>query len=253
MISRARPLLGTFVSIRTDGDERAVKAAFRAIETVHRLMNAHSDAGDLARINRGAHYRPIRVHPWTYQVLATARRISDASDGAFDVTLGRHGARYTDIDLTIANSVRLRRAACLDLSGIAKGFAIDSAVEALRRHNARQGSVNAGGDLRVFGDQVQDLRVRMPHAPRLTLPLPPTREGAFATSGNYFGSTLTDPRARRKTGVEESITVGAPSCVVADALTKAVAIAGPKPELLRQFNAVAFLVDRNGTLYAARG
>ena len=52
MISRARPLLGTFVSIRTDGDERAVNAAFAAIEKVHRLMNVHSSEGDLARINR---------------------------------------------------------------------------------------------------------------------------------------------------------------------------------------------------------
>jgi thiamine biosynthesis lipoprotein len=252
MISRARPLLGTFVCIRTDGDEPAIRAAFRAIETVQRLMNVHSGESDLARINRGAHRRAICVHPWTYQVLAIARRISDASGGAFDVTLGRHGARHTDVDLQDANRVRLRRTARLDLSGIAKGFAVDKAVEALRRHHARQGSVNAGGDLRVFGDEVQDLRVRVPHAPHLTLPLPSTREGAFATSGNYFGSTLRDPRTGSETGVEESITVGAPSCVVADALTKVVAAAGPKRGLLRHFNAVAFLVDRNGTLYAAR-
>jgi len=252
MISRARPLLGTFVCIRTDGDERAVKAAFSAIEKVHRLMNVHSSEGDLARINRDAHRRPIRVHPWTYRVLAIARRISDASAGAFDVTLGRHGACHTDVDLQDANRVRLRRAARLDLSGIAKGFAVDRAVEALRRHNARQGSVNAGGDLRVFGEKMQELHVRVPHAPQLTLPLPSTREGAFATSGNYFGSSLTDPRTRSESRGEESITVGAPSCVVADALTKVVAATGPRRELLRQFNAVAFLVDRNGTLYAAR-
>ena len=75
MIARARPLLGTFVSIRTDGDERAMNAAFSAIEKVHRLMNVHSGEGDLARINRDAHRRPVRVHPWTYRVLAIARRI----------------------------------------------------------------------------------------------------------------------------------------------------------------------------------
>ncbi len=252
MISRARPLLGTFVSIRTDGDERAVKAAFAAIEKVHRLMNVHSSEGDLARINRDAHRRPVCVHPWTYRVLAIARRISDASRGAFDVTLGRHGACHTDVELQEGNRVRLRRAARVDLSGVAKGFAVDVAVEALRRHKARQGSVNAGGDLRVFGDTAQDLRVRVPHAPQLTLPLPSTREGAFATSGDYFGAVLTDPRTRSEPGLEESITVGAPSCAVADALTKVLAIAGPKRALLRQFNAVAFLVDRNGTLYAAR-
>jgi FAD:protein FMN transferase len=252
MISRARPLLGTFVSIRTDGDERAVKAAFAAIEKVHRLMNVHSSEGDLARINRDAHRRPVCVHPWTYQVLAIARRISDASRGAFDVTLGRHGACYTDVELQDRNRVRLRRAARVDLSGIAKGFAVDRAVEALRRHNARHGSVNAGGDLRVFGDEIQELRVRLPDAPQLTLPLPPLREGAIATSGNYFGALLTDPRRRREIAVRGSITVGAPSCAVADALTKAVAAAVPGWKLLEQFNAVAFLVDRHGSLYTAR-
>lgn len=253
MISRARPLLGTFVSIRTDAGEDAVKAAFSAIEQVHRLMNVHASEGDLARINRHAHRRPVRVHPWTYRVLALARKISEASAGAFDVTLGENGACHADVELQDGSRVRLRRAARLDLSGIAKGFAVDKAVERLRRYKARYGSVNAGGDLRVFGDELQDLRVRVPQAPHLALPLARTREGAFATSGNYFGSTLTDPRARRETGVEESITVSARSCAVADALTKAVAAAGPKQELLGQFNAVAFLVDRNGTLYSARG
>jgi thiamine biosynthesis lipoprotein len=252
MISRARPILGTFVSIRANADERAMEAAFSAIEQVHRLMNVHSCEGDLARINRSAHRRAVRVHPWTRRVLAVARRISDASEGAFDVTLGREGASYSDIDLLDGNRVRLRRAARVDLSGIAKGFAVDRAVEALRRRNVRSGSVNAGGDLRVFGDDLQDLRVRLPHAPQLTVPLPPARNGAFATSGGYFGSTLAEPRRGRETSIEGSITIGAPSCVVADALTKAVAAVGPKPELLKHFNAVAFLVDANGTLYAPR-
>jgi len=252
MISRARPILGTFVSIRAEADERAVAAAFSAIEQVHQLMNVHSSEGDLARINRCAHRRAVRVHPWTCRVLAIARRISEASAGAFDVTLGRHSASYSDIELLDGNRVRLRRAARLDLGGIAKGFAVDKAVEALHRHKAWSGSVNAGGDLRVFGPNLQDLRVRVPRAPQLTISLPPAREGAFATSAGYFGSTLADPRSGCEAGIEGSLTIGAPSCVVADALTKAVAAAGPKPELLRRFDAAAFLVDTNGTLYAAR-
>jgi thiamine biosynthesis lipoprotein len=252
MISRARPLLGTLVSIRADAGEAAVKAAFSAIEQVHALMNVHSSEGDLARINRSAHRRAVRVHPWTRQVLAIARRVSEASAGAFDVTLGRHGACFTDIELLEADRVRLRRAARVDLSGIAKGFAVDKAVEALRRHKVRSGSVNAGGDLRVFGEKPQHLRVRMPGAPQLTIPLPAAPEAAFATSGGYFGSTRTEPRGGGESRIEGSITIRARSCVVADALTKAVVAADPKPELLRQFDAVAFLLATNGTLYAAR-
>ncbi len=253
MISRARPLLGTIVSIRADADEGAVKAAFDAIEQVHFLMNVHSSEGDLASINRDARRRPVLVHPWTMEVLATARQISDASGGAFDVTMARQGACHTDVELQYGSKVRLRKPARLDLSGIAKGFAVDKAVAALRERGVRSGSVNAGGDIRVFGDKLQNLRVRVPDNPTLTLPLPPAREGAFATSGEYFGAILTDPRSHREIGMVGSITVAAPSCAVADALTKAIAAAGPEPGLLRHFNARAFLVHRKGTLYAARG
>ena len=73
-----------------------------------------------------------------------------------------------------------------------------------------------------------------------------------ALSGGYFGSTRTEPRGGGESRIEGSITIRAPSCVVADALTKAVVAADPKPELLRQFDAVAFLLATNGTLYAAR-
>ena len=60
MIARARPLLGTLVSIRADGGERHLDAAFRAVGRVHRLMNFHSAEGDVARVNRSAGRRPTR-------------------------------------------------------------------------------------------------------------------------------------------------------------------------------------------------
>jgi thiamine biosynthesis lipoprotein len=250
MISRARPLLGTVVSIRAQAREEAFQRAFAAIEKVHALMSARCPQSDLSRINREAHRRAVSVHPWTLRVLRSAAAISKASQGAFDVTLGRIGASCDDILLLPGGRVRLRRRALLDLGGIAKGFAVDLAVAVLRRCGASGGSVNAGGDLRVFGPAEQTVRVRLPGDCSLAAPLLALRQAACATSGGYFGSRQIDARQRRTLCSDYSVTVRAPTCMVADALTKAVAALGPQRPLLRRFDAQAYLVDAAGTVYA---
>jgi thiamine biosynthesis lipoprotein len=252
MISRARPLLGTIVSIRAEATEAALNAAFAKVRTIHELMSAHSGTSDVARIGREAHLRPVRVHRWTYRVLSCAKALSEASGGAFDVTLGREGASHADVSLLPGERVRLKRRASLDLGGIAKGFAVDRAVAALRRCGARTGSVNAGGDLRVFGAVPQTVRVRIPASPCMTLPLATQSEGAFATSAGYFGAGPIEIPSGRRACEDRSITVAAPSCMIADGLTKIVAAAGPVPHLLGRFRARAYLIDREGVLYAAR-
>jgi thiamine biosynthesis lipoprotein len=251
MITRARPLLGTIVSIRAEASNEAVSDAFAAVERVHRLMSAHAEDSELARINRNANHEPIRVHAWTFAVLSCALEMSRVSGGAFDVTQGHGRASYADIELLSGRKIWLRKPTRLDLGGIAKGFAVDRAVEVLRRHGARAASVNAGGDLRIFGETPRQIRVRLPGAPHLVLPLDAASERAFATSASYFGSRLWDARARRQCTTDSSITVSAPSCMVADALTKVVATLGPRRDLLGQFDAHAFLVDREGNLYEA--
>jgi thiamine biosynthesis lipoprotein len=252
MIGRARPLLGTIVAIRAEAPEAAVNAAFARVGMIHELMSAQSDTSDVARIGREAHRRPVRVHRWTYRVLSCAKALSEASGGAFDVTLGREGASHADISLLAGECVRLRRRAQLDLGGIAKGFAVDRAVATLRRCGARTGSVNAGGDLRVFGKLPQSVRVRVPATPRMTIAVASQAEGAFATSAGYFGAGPVDIPSGRRACEDRSITVAAPSCMIADALTKIVAAAGPMPRLLERFRAQAYLIDSDGVLYAAR-
>jgi thiamine biosynthesis lipoprotein len=252
VISRARPLLGTIVSIRADAAEATLNAAFATVGMVHALMSAQCETSDVARIGREAHLRPVRVHRWTYQVLSCAKALSEASGGAFDVTLGREGATHADIALLPGERVRLKRRAALDLGGIAKGFAVDRAVAVLRRCGARTGSVNAGGDLRIFGAVPQTVRVRIPASPCMTLPLATQSEGAFATSAGYFGAGPLDIASGQRACEDRSITVAAPSCMLADGLTKIVAAAGPLPRLLGRFRAQAYLIDREGGLYAAR-
>ena len=249
MIRRARPLLGTIVSIAADA---ALDAVFETIERVHVLMSAQIPASDIGRINAEAHRQAVPVHGWTFRVLETALHVSQRTDGAFDVVVPGTGARHTDIVLE-DGSVRLRRPARLDVSGIAKGFAVDLAVETLERHGARHGSVNAGGDLRFVGDTERSVCVRVPGNDGRTLQLPSLPYGAYATSCGDFGATLHDCRNGSSRVLDWSVTVAAATCVIADALTKAVALLGPRSDLLRVFDATAFAVDVDGRLHAPAG
>ena len=280
-IRRARPLLGTFVEIEVAGTGKsemnaAIDAAFGAVESVHRLMSFHEPDSDVSRLNREARVRPVRVHAWTYQVLQAAVEMHRRSNGMFDIAvaptlqamglLPRLGedvpidteARSFDaIELLEDQTVRFRRADVrIDLGGIAKGFAVDRALEVLRGFGASSGLVNAGGDLAVFGREPQTVHVRHPRDPRRLICRVEVADEALASTARRFDpfqsvetadSAIIDPGSRRPAHAIDGTTVRAPSCVMADALTKIVMIAGTEAtELLEHYNASALLISTDG-------
>ncbi len=258
---RCRPLLGTFVEIAADRLE-FIEAGFEAIATVHTLMSAHQPGSDLSRLNRCGLDGPVPLHPWTAAVLRRALHWSDASDGAFDPTLGggmqtaglipRHPgqpepdpqASWRDVALD-GDRARLRRACVVDLGGIAKGFAVDRAVWAMTAAGASRGLVNAGGDLFGFGDMNWTVTAASPRSRRPTARLR-VRDAAVATSallpGRRGGAHL--PRRGRSWS---GATVVAASAMDADALTKVVLAGGPQVSAcLRSARARAFRFNRSG-------
>jgi thiamine biosynthesis lipoprotein len=265
-LRRARPWLGTMVEIRaTAGSpaqvESAVNAAFAAVAQAHRLMNVHDAGSELRCLMAAPGRRIFQIHPWTWQVLAAARLLAKSSDGAFDFTMC---GRWRDLEMMPGNRVRLRRPILLDLSGIAKGFAVDAAIGVLRTAGMQSGTVNAGGDLRVFGPGCEPLHVRCPNAPGRLVAVGFLSNEAAATSGNYFdppgSGRLRIPRSGRLALAGGSVTVRAATCLLADGLTKVVAVLGlerAKP-LLAACGATALILqgDRCGqsvdfTAYAA--
>src|SRR3954451_11604778 len=182
-IRRARPMLGTFVDIDVDDvDQRhaegAVEAAFAAVAEVHRLMSFHEADSDVSRLNRSASSGAVAVHPWTYEVIEMAADMNRRSAGAFDIgvapTLQQLGQLPSDEEIPVmpVTSVPMADALALlgdnrirftdpsvriDLGGIAKGFAVDRAIDALPCHGVREGIVNAGGDLAVFGPEARTI------------------------------------------------------------------------------------------------
>lgn len=272
---RARPLLGTLVEIGARGAsaqaiDDTIDQAFAAVQSVHDRMSYHDPASDVSLLNR-AGTDCIAVHPLTWAVLALAREVAQASDGRFDVSLApelvRHGylprhagfaqpapeANWQHIELLPDNRVRLARPLHLDLGGIAKGYAVDCAIRALRNAGMEAGRVNAGGDLRLFGAAEEAIHVRHPHAATRLLPLCRLSDGAVATSATYFAGRLMDGRTvsplidaatRLPCASGRSVSVLAARCAVADALTKVV-YADPEAALpaLRHFGAHAVVLD----------
>src|SRR4029453_14877878 len=160
----------------------------------------------VSRLNRRAYAAPLEVDPRTFAVLRRARRISRASGGLFDCTVGGalvalglrpptvaaprgHGASWRDVELLPGCRVRFRRPLAVDLGGIAKGYAVDQAILALEGAGASAACVNAGGDLRVGGDRAWPVALRLPESPSACVALPALRSGALATSADSFAPT----------------------------------------------------------------
>jgi len=275
-IERARPLLGTNVAVRVHGLQeaqahKAIDDAFADIALIHRLMSFHETGSDVSRLNREAAVRAIAVHPATFEVLAWAERISRASEGAFDITVAPQlvksgllpspensplpdtAADWHDVELPREHSVRFRRRLWIDLGGIAKGYAVDRALDILRAHGAIQGCVNAGGDLAIFGPEAEVVRLDAP-ALEDALPVLEVENAAVASSGpsreagaSEAARPHVDGRSRRAISTAGFVSVVAPRCIIADALTKIVLVLGEdSAPVLRSHQASAHLYDGTG-------
>lgn len=276
-VERLRPLLGTTVAIRVEGlpESRAHAAAdlaFAVIGRVHARMNFHSLDSDVARLNRAEAGVRVPVASETGAVLTLAQRIARVSGGAFDPTVAGElvreerlpappqarppdpAARWHDI-VVEDDEVHLRRPLWIDLSGIAKGYAVDRAVALLGAFGATGGCVDAGGDLRLFGRPERIvLRSGFPDA---TVPVVHLEGGALACSGGHPNPRHAADGQHRHGGTREPAARGrfacvlAGTCAVADALTKVVLALGPASgPVLDAFSAAAHLREPNGDWHA---
>ena len=281
MVKRCKPLLGTLVEVSCTAKETATElaactAAFAAVQRVHTLMSYQSFDSELYAFNALSHMQYAQAATELIAVLQFCNGLSAASGGVFDVTAGprnqawlehqacpthsTHSAhksaaampvnalsgRWQDIEIDAPNQ-RLRKLAPLqiDLSGVAKGYAVDVAVHAMQAAGATSGHLNAGGDCRVFGNTQRLVKVRAPWDLAYTIDLPALHNASLATSASYFldvpvmahGITgeLVNPNI--------SVTVVAPSCMAADALTKIVALTqNSEHPVLAAYGATAWLL-----------
>jgi thiamine biosynthesis lipoprotein len=249
----------------------AIDDAFAAIERVQVLMSYHDPNSDVSRLNRFAAQTAVRVDPQTYYVLSAALELFERSHGIFDIAIAPVLTRWkylprhygmpplrslrgtsASIELLPDCLVRFDEPLGIDLGGIAKGYAVDCAVAVLQAHGFNHGLVNAGGDLRAFGPKPQPAVVRHPTFPREFVSMPPLSDAALATSAGYFcakrwrGQTvspLVNPLTEKPCVPNRSVSVRAPTCMLADALCKIVSVGHFQMEaLLEHYEAESWIL-----------
>jgi len=280
--SGMRVVMGTFarvIAVAADSDtaKGCIEAAFVEIEKVDELMSDYKDDSEISELNRDGFGRAVAVSKSTYEVLQKSIEFSELSCGAFDVTVGPlvdlwHSAEAarslpTDAELQQvcsrvgydklildANETSVRFAVegmRVDLGGIAKGYALDKAVEAMQKADAVGGMVDIGGDVRCFGSPpagqnrwqigLQDSRVRGENVGAdgvlLVLKL---EDAAVATSGDYRRFVVIDGKMYShiidtETGCSSdrltSVTIISQNATEADALATAVSVMGAEKGL----------------------
>jgi thiamine biosynthesis lipoprotein len=233
---RARPLLGTVVEVAADAAApgQALEEAFTAIAQVQAALSRFEPYSDLGRFERLPAGQSLILHPAGARALRAAQALHTVTGGAFDIALGSGRWRCEGGRL-----LKLDHATRLDLGGLAKGYAVDRAVAALRRAGARAGWVNAGGDLRAFGAVQLPLRLR-DEVDGGVRELGFLHEGAFATSHYGPGSRSRLHGAGENVGFRH-VSVAAPRALWADALTKLVALDIDVAPLLRRLGAQAWV------------
>ncbi len=266
---RARWLMGTVLQVRLPAGgpdlEASFQAAFQAVAEVEEAASLWKAGTELGRVHaRAADGATTVVSAPLGALVAEALRISELTGGAFSPAVGALVAAWDLRGIGRRPSPEERRSAAarsrtggvrydpatrelgldpgvtLDLDGIAKGFALDRAAEALRARGVDDALLNFGGQILVIGPPAgrppREAHVASPFdgsVPVLAVRLRDTSlstssssERARIVDGQEVGHLL-DPRTGELVLAAGSVTVLASSGALADALSTAWAVEGP--------------------------
>ncbi len=234
---------------------KAINKAFNVMERIDSLVS-WAGSGDIAKINKG------EIDEISEEVLYLIKKgieTGDLTQGAFDITIrplmevwdnfkSQYVPKEEEVkkilplinykEVTLAGSkinfgnTKMK----LDLSGLAKGYAVDLAVEELKSAGVKAGLVNAGGDIKVFGGKVWKVGIKDPRGTGVIKVLS-LKNKAVATSGDYEKYfTLDEARychiLNPRTGVPAreciSVTIISENVEFADALSTGIFVLGPE-------------------------
>ena len=248
----------------------ALRGAEGALRGVEAKMSSWMEASELSLFNKAPAGQACNLSETTLGLLRLSAQLAVKTDGAFDVTCrpilqvwrAAKDSKRLPTDLQIAaatgkcgwdkielfadSATKKVDGSSIDLGGIAKGFGIDQATEALQAAGLTGGMVNVGGDVRCFGRRADGgkwrIGVRSPFDGDPTFAIIELSAGAVCTSGNYERffeidsrrySHIVDPRTGRPVDRAPSVTVVAPTATAADAWATALSVLGaPGLELI---------------------
>lgn len=295
--------MGTTYSVtyRPVSDEPDKQVLFKEIETlltkINQSMSTYIDDSELSRFNRTEAGLETVLSKELFYVIQSAVKVSQISDGAFDITVGplvnlwgfgptpvqRQQPQAADIQRVLehtgyeklsldAGKLSITKAneyMYVDLSGIAKGYAVDRIAQLMDSYLIQHYLIDIGGELRGKGrnDKNQPWQIGIEQA------RPFSREvqrvisldnQAMATSGDYrnyyeqdgirYSHTIDPKTGAPITHVLASVTVLHESCMLADALSTALMVMGPDAamELANQQQLPVYLLVKSENGFVER-
>lgn len=286
------PLMGTVVEIQIlEGDGQnyplAFEKAFDEIRRIDSLFSDYKDSSSISLINRLDSGKVV-VSKEVTSLIKRALKISAETNGAFDVTVGglvklwgfkdetyhvplkdsilmvMNNIGYSNIEVVDDSTIIKKKNSQLDLSGIAKGYAVDMAYLVLKGLGIKSFLINAGGEIRGMGEGWKT-GVQDPFSEQGIVEIIVPGDKAVATSGNYQNyfevdkiryCHLFDPKTGFPADKVVSVTVISDDVTLADALATAFFVVGieKSKELLKKFPGSEFLIiDKDGKKFYSDG
>ena len=242
-----------------------------ALAEINALMSTYQPGSELSRFNASSATSWFLVSPELVAVVTAAQALSEASAGAFDVTAGplvnlwgfgpnpstdvvprpgeiqaaraRVGWQQLDVQTQPPALRKARPDMFVDLSAIAKGYAVDRLAALVESVGIEDYLVEIGGELRGLGvngrGEPWQIAIERPETSKRALfRVVAVRDISMATSGDYrnffevdgerYSHTI-DPATGRPVGHRlASVTVLADQCMQADAWATALLVLGPE-------------------------
>lgn len=258
----------TVVSENKDEALARIDDAVAEISRIEKLLTTFSDSSQTNLINRNAGLSPVKVDKEVFDIIARSKRISDVTQGAFDITYGSVDKKLWNFDKTMTSlpnaetakrsvhlinyrNVILDEKKCtvflkekgmrIGFGGIGKGYAAERAKIILQQKGITSGIVNASGDLTAWGYQPNGkewtIGIADPNSAHHPFSYLNITNMAIATSGNYEKFIMIDGKKYShtidpKTGLPvsgiKSVTIISPNAEIADAMATPVMIMGIK-------------------------
>ena len=257
------------ITVVTDNEKWADECIYESIEEIRRiekLFTTFNESSQVSRINNNAGEVPVKVDKEVFDLIQRSKRISDITQGAFDISYGSIDKRLWNFDQTMTclpdrqtamKLVRLinyrnilldekkstvflkEKGMRIGFGGIGKGYAAEKAKVLLQHKGVESGIVNAAGDLTAWGYQPDGnpwtIGIADPNAARNAFSYLEITNTSVATSGNYEKYVMIDGKKYShtidpKTGMPvtgiKSVTIICPNAEIADAIATPVMIMG---------------------------
>ncbi|MET3129439.1 thiamine biosynthesis lipoprotein [Arcicella rosea] len=251
-----------------DWANERIAEAIDEISRIEKLLTTFSDNSQTNLINQNAGIQAVKVDREVFELIQRSIRISELTQGAFDITYGSIDKSLWNFDLTMKalpdaetarQSVRLinyknvilnqqdssiflkEKGMRIGFGGIGKGYAAEKAKALMIAKGVKSGIVNAAGDLTTWGTQPNGkswtIGIADPDAQQSTFSALNISNVAVATSGNYEKFVVIDGKKYShtidpKTGLPvsgiKSVTILSPNAEIADAMATPVMVMGVK-------------------------